>query len=104
MTGPMRPHRVHVWPWLRGVGRLALPDWLAITLGRHVFAWRAMTETELRHELVHVDQWRAHGWRFPILYATESLRARRRGRNWYRDNRFEREARGERFPRDEPPA
>jgi hypothetical protein len=96
MTGPMRPHRVHVWPWLRGVGRLALPDWLAITLGRHVFAWRAMTETELRHELVHVDQWRAQGWRFPILYATESLRARRRGRNWYRDNRFEREARGER--------
>ena len=30
---PMRTHRVHVWPWLRGVGTLALPNWLAITLG-----------------------------------------------------------------------
>jgi hypothetical protein len=93
----MRPYRVHVWPWLRRPGRLALPNWLAITIGRHIFAWRAMTDVELGHELVHVDQWRAHGWRFPIAYATESLRARRRGRHWYRDNRFEREARGERI-------
>lgn len=96
MSGPMRAHRVHVWPWLRRVGRIALPNWLAITIGRHIFAWRAMTERELGHELVHVEQWQRHGWRFPILYGTESLRARRRGGNWYRDNRFEREARGER--------
>jgi hypothetical protein len=92
---PVRTPRVHVWPWLRRVGGLALPDWLAITLGRHIFSWRAMSQAELGHELVHVRQWGTHGWRFPILYATESLRARRRGRHWYRDNRFEREARGE---------
>ena len=95
MTGPRRTHRVHVWPWLRRVGRFALPNWLAITIGRHIFAWRAMNEPELRHELVHVAQWERHGWRFPVAYLAESLRARRRGGSWYRDNRFEREARGE---------
>jgi hypothetical protein len=73
---------------------MALPNWLAITIGRHIFAWRSMTEAELGHELVHVEQWARHGWRFPLLYLAASLRARRRG-HWYRDNRFEREARGE---------
>lgn len=94
MPSPLT-HRVHVWPWLRRIGGVALPDWLAITLGRHIFAWRVMSDAELGHELIHVEQWRLHGWRFPLLYATESLRARRRGKHWYRDNRFEREARGE---------
>jgi hypothetical protein len=75
---------------------MAVPDWLAITLGRHIFAWRAMTDAELRHELVHVTQWGRHGWRFPAAYLVASLRARRRGGHWYRDNQFEREARGER--------
>jgi hypothetical protein len=87
------PHRVHVWPWLRRWGRLVLPDWLAITLGRHIFAWRTMTESELAHELVHVRQWRDLGWQFPISYLVASLRARRAGRRWYHDNRFEVEAR-----------
>lgn len=86
--------RIHVWPWLRTAGRVAIPNWLAITIGRHIFAWRTMTEAELAHELVHVRQWEEHGWRFPFLYAAEALRARRRG-HWYRDNRFEVEARGE---------
>ena len=89
----MRPHRLHVWPWLRPVGRLALPNWLAITLGRHVFAWRTMTESELAHELEHVRQWQAHGWRFPVAYLGASIAARRARRHWYRDNRFEVEAR-----------
>ena len=89
----MKPHRLHVWPWLRPVGRVALPDWLAITVGRHVFAWRAMTETELAHELEHVRQWQAHGWRFPVKYLGASFAARRARRHWYRDNRFEVEAR-----------
>ena len=89
----MKPHRVHVWPWLRRPGRLLLPNWLAITLGRHVFAWRAMTERELAHELAHVRQWQAHGWRFPVAYLAASLGARRSGKHWYRDNRFEAEAR-----------
>jgi hypothetical protein len=89
----VKPHRVHVWPWLRGAGRLILPNWLAITLGRHVFAWRSMTERELAHELAHVRQWQAHGWRYPLVYLAASLRARRAGGHWYRDNRFEAEAR-----------
>lgn len=89
----MIPHRVHVWPWLRRWGRLVLPDWLAITIGRHIFAWRAMTGSELAHELVHVRQWRDLGWQFPIAYLAASLRARRAGRRWYHDNRFEVEAR-----------
>lgn len=89
----MSGHRVHVWPWLRRWGRLVLRDWLAITIGRHVFAWRTMTEAELAHELVHVRQWAEHGWRFPISYLAASLGARRAGKRWYHDNRFEVEAR-----------
>lgn len=89
----MKPARVHVWPWLRRPGSRLLPDWLAITIGRHIFAWRAMNQRETAHEMAHVRQWQAHGWRFPIAYLAESLRARRAGRHWYRDNRFELEAR-----------
>lgn len=86
-------HRVHVWPWLRRPGRLLIADWLAITLGRHIFAWRTMRADELAHELEHVRQWNAFGWRFPIAYLAASLRARRSGKRWYADNRFEKEAR-----------
>jgi hypothetical protein len=86
-------HRVHVWPWLRRPGLLLIPDWLAITLGRHIFAWRQMRADELAHELEHVRQWNALGWRFPIAYFAASLRARRAGEQWYADNRFEKEAR-----------
>jgi hypothetical protein len=89
----MSSHRVHTWPWLRPAGRLLLPDWLAITIGRHIFAWRPMTDRELAHELAHVRQWQSHGLAFPVLYALDSLRARRAGRRWYHDNRFEAEAR-----------
>jgi hypothetical protein len=86
-------HRIHVWPWLRPLGRRVLPNWLAITLGRHILAWRAMTAEELEHELAHVRQWRTHGWRFPILYALAALRARGTAEGWYVGNRFEAEAR-----------
>lgn len=89
----MTDHRVHTWPWLRRLGRRVLPKWLAITIGHHIFAWRAMTAEELAHELVHVRQWGAHGWRFAIAYLAESIRARRAGKRWYHDNRFETEAR-----------
>jgi hypothetical protein len=89
----MKPHRVHVWPWLRSPGRRVLPNWLAITIGRHVFAWRAMDEIETAHELAHVEQWRRLGWRFPIAYLAASLNARRAGRHWYDENPFEIEAR-----------
>jgi hypothetical protein len=91
----MRPHRVHTMPWLRPLGRRVLPNWLAITIGRHIYAWRQMTPEELAHELAHVRQWQRHGWRFPIAYVTDSIRARRSGKRWYHDNRFEVEARDE---------
>lgn len=89
----MTDHRVHVWPWLRPLGRALLPNWLAITLGRHIFSWRTMTADELAHELAHVRQWRRHGPAFAVTYLAESLRARRSGKRWYHDNRFEAEAR-----------
>lgn len=89
----MTPHRVVTLPWLRPVGRLVLPNWLAITIGRTVFAWRALTDDELEHELEHVRQWTRMGWRFPIAYLAASLIARRGGGRWYRDNPFEVDAR-----------
>jgi hypothetical protein len=52
-----------------------------------------MNERETAHEMAHVRQWQAHGWRFPIVYLAASLKARRAGGHWYRDNRFEVEAR-----------
>ena len=82
-------------PWLRPLGRRVLPNWLAITIGRHIYAWRRMSPEELAHELTHVRQWQRHGWRFPIAYFADSIRARRLGRRWYHDNRFEVEARKE---------
>jgi len=89
----LRPHRVHTWPWLRPVGRRLLANWLAITIGRHIYAWREMNPEELAHELAHVRQWQTHGWRFAIAYLAESIRARRSGKRWYHDNPFEVEAR-----------
>lgn len=89
----MTPHRVVVWPWLRRIGGRILPDWLAITLGNTIFAWRPLSEAELAHELEHVLQWRAGGLRFPLAYLAESARAVRSGKRWYHDNRFEADAR-----------
>lgn len=91
MTRPR--HRVVVWPWSRHVGRLFLRDWLAITLGGTIVAWRALRDEELEHELEHVRQWRRHGVTFPVRYFAASFSARRAGKRWYDDNRFEAEAR-----------
>ena len=77
----------------RAMGKV-LKGWLAITLGKTIFAARRLSEDELDHELVHVDQWREHGWTFPFRYAAASIRAVRSGGDWYRDNEFEVEARG----------
>jgi hypothetical protein len=96
-------HRVHVVPRLRRVGRLLLPDWLAITIGRDIFAWRPLTDPELRHELVHVGQWRRHGWRLAPRYVLASWQGWRSGSGWYAGNRFEIEARAaQRSAQDEP--
>jgi hypothetical protein len=86
-------HRVRVWPWTKRIGRLVLPDWLAFTLGRTIVAWRELNDAELEHELEHVRQWSRMGIRLPIAYVAEALRVRRRGGHWYRDNRFESDAR-----------
>jgi hypothetical protein len=82
-----------VVPWLRRVGGLVLPNWLAITIGRDVFAWRPLTDRELRHELTHVTQWKRYGWTLAPRYALASWRAWRAGEGWYRGNPFEVEAR-----------
>jgi hypothetical protein len=86
-------HRVVIWPWLRWPGRLVLNDWLAITIGSAILAWRELDDGELEHELEHVRQWRRHGLLFPIAYLAASMGARRAGKGWYLDNRFEVEAR-----------
>ena len=89
----MTPHRIVVWPWLRRVGPILIRDWLAITIGRTIFAWRALSDEELEHELEHVRQWARMGLRFPVAYLAESVRARRAGKRWYQDNRYETDAR-----------
>jgi hypothetical protein len=86
-------YRLHVWPWLRPIGAVALKDWLAITIGNHILAWRPLNEMELEHELAHVRQWSRLGLAFPVAYLAHSLRARRAGKRWYQDNPFEKEAR-----------
>lgn len=91
MSAP--PHRVVVVPWLRILERVLIPRWLAITIGRTIFAWRPLTDVELEHELEHVRQWRRYGIAFPFVYLAAALRARRAGKSWYIDNRFEEEAR-----------
>lgn len=89
----MTRHRVVVLPWLRHLGSLVLEKWLAITIGGTIFTWRPLTDTELEHELEHVRQWRRLGPIFPLAYLAESVRARRAGKRWYHDNRYEEDAR-----------
>jgi hypothetical protein len=88
------PHRVAVLPWLRRPGqRLLVPNWLAITIGRWILAWRPLDDTELAHELEHVRQWQRYGLLFIPRYLRASWRAARAGGDRYRDNLFERAAR-----------
>lgn len=89
MTGGAPRHRVVVWPWLRGPGRVLLREWLAITVGPLILAWRRLDRAELEHELEHVRQWRADGPLFAVRYLLESFRSWRAGTGWYRGNRFE---------------
>jgi hypothetical protein len=92
----MRDHpafRLHVHSVLRRPGGLIFPNWLAITLGGHIWSWRPLDPAELAHEAKHAEQWRRLGWRYPFSYWASSLRALWAGGNWYRDNEFEREAR-----------
>lgn len=83
------PYRVHVVPATRRIGRLFLPGWLAITIGRDIWTWRPLAGPDLEHELCHVRQWRRYGLRFIPRYGRASWRAWRAGGDPYRDNAFE---------------
>ena len=90
MAGVTPAHRLHVLPGIRRIGgRLLLPDWLAITVGRDIVSWRPLNEVELAHELEHVRQWDRYGVLFVARYARASWRARSADLHWYRDNAFE---------------
>ena len=83
-----------VRPALRPLGSVLLPNWLAITVGHTVVSWRRLAPQELAHELRHVRQWEAHGsLGYPLRYLSASVRAALSGKDWYRDNPFEIEAR-----------
>ncbi|HXR26223.1 MAG TPA: hypothetical protein VN771_00030 [Candidatus Baltobacteraceae bacterium] len=82
-------YRLHVVPATRRIGRLFLPGWLAITIGRDIWSWRPLAGPELAHELCHVRQWHRYGWLFVPRYVRASWRAWRAGGDPYRDNSFE---------------
>ncbi|HUG49226.1 MAG TPA: hypothetical protein VMP67_12540 [Candidatus Limnocylindria bacterium] len=91
MAGSATPrHRIIVLPWIKGLmQRFVLPNWLAITLGPIIFAWRPLGARELAHELAHVLQWRQHGLLYPFRYWRASEKAQAAGLDRYRDNEFE---------------
>ena len=75
--------------WLRLRARFC-----AITFGHVVLALDRDTHRRCRaHERVHVRQYERWGALFFVAYGVSSLWQRLRGRDAYRDNRFEREAR-----------
>ena len=68
----------------------------AITFGHLIFAVDEAKLARCRaHEHVHVRQYERWGVLFFALYLGSSLFEGLRGRDFYRDNCFEREARGE---------
>ncbi|MFN2587844.1 MAG: hypothetical protein ABR613_06990 [Actinomycetota bacterium] len=70
----------------------------AITFGHVVLCVDDLDETTFAHELVHVRQYEAWGVLLWPAYLLAALWARLRGGAAYRDNHFERQARGERAP------
>ena len=81
--------------WLRAVLRRLPPGPVAaITIGHVVLGsdQKALDDTRA-HERIHVEQFERWGPFFPFLYGLASLAAWSRGRDYYRDNRFELEAR-----------
>lgn len=66
----------------------------AITIGHAVLATdETMLDQTRAHERVHVGQYEQWGPFFPLVYGLASFSAWSRGRHYYLDNRFEREAR-----------
>lgn len=66
----------------------------AITFGHVVLCVDEADDELLDHELVHVTQYERWGILLWPAYAAASLWARLRGGHPYRDNHFERQARG----------
>ncbi len=85
--------------WSPLLRRLIAKRMVAITLWHRVFILRPPpykpSVGTKAHELVHVRQFRRWPATFPLRYAWASLVAWRQGKDAYRENRFEREARGE---------
>src|SRR5688572_27397633 len=78
LPGPPR-HRIIVLPWIRVLAqRLIMPNWLAITIGPLIFAWRALDSVELAHELAHVVQWRKNGPLYILVISGPRAGRRRR--------------------------
>jgi hypothetical protein len=75
------------WPRRLGFG------YRAMTLGHVVLCVDDMDEVVWRHELEHVAQYERLGVLFLPAYGLASLWALARGRDLYRDNVFEAEAR-----------
>ena len=90
----MPRHRVIVLPWIKAIAqRLIMPNWLAITVGPLIFAWRELDAVELAHEVAHVRQWRQNGVLYVLRYFRASRLAAAAGLDRYWDNPFEIEAR-----------
>ena len=68
--------------------RLGWP-YRAITFGHVVLSVDELDQATLQHELVHVRQFERWGPLFIPLYLTASAWAYGRGGHFYRDNRFE---------------
>ncbi|MGE0441339.1 MAG: hypothetical protein AB7L66_04580 [Gemmatimonadales bacterium] len=78
----------------RVLARLLPGGAAAVTLGHVVLGTDEHALMVTRdHERVHVRQYERWGPLFPLLYGLASLTAAARGGHYYRDNRFEREAR-----------
>lgn len=77
-----------------------IPKWAAAqTWGEHIFV-RVGKQNEralLKHEFVHVTQWRKYGWTFIPRYIWATIIAIKKHGwgNGYTMNAFEKEARGE---------
>jgi hypothetical protein len=75
------------WP-----ARLRWP-YRAVTFGHVVLSTTPLDEATFAHELVHVSQWERWGPLMFVVYPLASLTAWMSGGHFYRDNRFEAEAR-----------
>lgn len=85
--------RENSWMARLAAWKLGVPA-VALTIGRTIHLHRTCThdflkdERWVRHEMVHVEQFRRYGfWKFIYLYLAESIK------NGYHQNKYEIEAR-----------